>query len=269
MHNFLPRLACIAAACIIACEVSAQAVDTFIYADNHEKTYQDCVAASQVDAEAALEMSIRWQRLNGGNPARHCQAMSLANLGDFEEAARLLEALAAADTANAQVKAGLWHQAGQMHSDAGNHQVAIEAFGRALDYAPGRVEILIDRAIAYAGHKEYWAAIDDLNTYIDIHPRDALAYSLRASAYRYLEMEGLARDDIERSLDIASDNPDAWLERGLLATLSGNGQEASAAWLRVLEIAPDSVAADIARAHIEAAALKHTDAASPQKSKSE
>lgn len=234
----------------------AQDVDTSIFADNQEKTYDNCLTAAESDAEAALDMAIRWAGLGGGDPARHCRALSLRNLGDFEEAGRLLEQLAKNPTASAPVKAGLWHQAGQVYSDSGAYTQALSALDRAIQFAPDRHEFYLDRAITKAGLKTYWEAIDDLNTFMDAEPGNAVALSLRGSAYRHLELFDLAQDDIERSLALNAEDPDTWLERGLLAEAQEENTDASMAWIKVLQLAPDSVAADIARARIEKSALQ-------------
>ncbi len=263
--------ACLGAICIVifAHQGVAQDIDTSIFADNQAETYERCLAAVEIDAEAALEMASRWEGLDGDDPARHCRALALRRLGDLEEAGQLLASLADMPNATAPVKAGLWHQTGQVYSEARLYRESVDAFTQALRHAPDLIDARLDRAIANAALEDYWLAIDDLNVLTDSRPTDVTAYILRSGAYRNLGLTDLARDDLERGLAINPDNPDAWLERGLLAESTGQSEQASAAWLRVLQLAPDSVAADIARAHIEASALGTADLDSDQKSKSE
>jgi tetratricopeptide (TPR) repeat protein len=111
--------------------------------------------------------------------------------------------------------------------------------------------LFFDRALIHAALQDLWAAVDDLNRVLDIEPLAIDALILRGSAYRQLEIADLALDDIERALAMEPNNIDALLEWSLLARDRGDKTEARLAWIRILEIAPDSSTADVVRRHME------------------
>ena len=64
-----------------------------------------------------------------------------------------------------------------------------------------------------------------------------------------------ARAAIERALALVPDNAEALLERGILRQLRGDDAGARADWERAVEVAPDSVAADLARQNLSLSEL--------------
>jgi Tfp pilus assembly protein PilF len=68
-----------------------------------------------------------------------------------------------------------------------------------------------------------------------------------------------ARQDADDAVKAAPDSADAWLERANIRKLEKDDKGAHADWLKVLQLAPDSPAADAARDNIEAMDL-HPDA---------
>jgi regulator of sirC expression with transglutaminase-like and TPR domain len=54
-----------------------------------------------------------------------------------------------------------------------------------------------------------------------------------------------AREAIARALALTPDNAEALLERGILRQLRGDEAGARADWQRAMELAPESVAADL------------------------
>ncbi len=113
------------------------------------------------------------------------------------------------------------------------------------------MEIWLDRSITLAGAGDYWAALDDLNRALDLAPGRPDILILRASAYRRLQAPDLARDDIARALRRDPDNPDGLLERGILRRLAGETAGARRDWLRVIDLAEGTPAAQAARARLE------------------
>ena len=241
-------------ALLIHCAAMA-ASNTNIIADNQEVTYLRCLRAAADSAESAMDMALRWARLEGGNPAKHCQAVALRELGDFDASAALLEDLAEADGDLPLIKAELWSQAGRVWIDAQDFEKAVIAFNQSIALPNAPDSVYLDRAIVLAAMDRFWAAIDDLNVYLDIHQTDAFALTLRASAYRHIGSLTLSLDDIVRALEIEPANVNAWLERGIVMDALGNDKGALESWMNVLELEPDSPAADIVRARIEATAV--------------
>ncbi|MDG2242090.1 MAG: hypothetical protein P8L66_01205 [Rhodospirillaceae bacterium] len=228
-----------------------QQLDTSIVADNLEDTYARCLTAARQDPEIGMEMALRWDRLTGGEPAKHCQAVAILELGDVEEAAQRLEELADHPTALAPVRAGLYAQAAQAWMDRADYARALVNLNKSAELRPNDAGLFFDRALIHAALKDLWAAVDDLNRVLDLEPLAIEALILRGSAYRKLEIADLALDDIERALKTDPNNIDALLEKGLLARDRAEKTEARLAWIRILEIAPDSSTADIVRRHME------------------
>ncbi len=214
--------------------------------------YEACIARADSDAQGALEEAVRWRDSGGGAPARHCAAIALIRMGKFADAAAELDALAdALDPGNARLRPAVLDQAGQAWLRADRPDKALASFNRAVAAKPGDVELLIDRALAYAAKGGYWDAVDDLNAAADLAPKRADIYTYRASAYRYLGVLDLAATDLERALALAPDSPVALLERGIVRRLSGDDAGARADWLKVIALAPKTPAARAARTNIE------------------
>ena len=73
----------------------------------------------------------------------------------------------------------------------------------------------------------------------------------RASANRHLDRLDAAAADLTRALSIDSRHPEGLLERGILRRIRGDNAGARRDWLKVLEIAPDSPAAEMSRTNLQ------------------
>ena len=78
----------------------------------------------------------------------------------------------------------------------------------------------------------------------------------RAAARRHLGDLQRALEDVELVLALAPDRIDALIERGILRQIAGEPGGARADWLKVLETAPATPAAELARRHLEALDVK-------------
>lgn len=215
-------------------------------------TYTNCLNLAQQDPESALKMAEEWVSLGGGNPARHCAAIALLGLLRYEEAAIRLQTLVDLLTdAPVDRRAAAREQAAQAWLLAGQTDRAESNLTAALALRPGNVELLISRAIARASAADYWNAIDDLNAALATEPERLDALVLRATAYRYLESLDLARQDAERAVALDPMDPDARLERSLILWRLGEQESAIDDWRRILDIAPDSGAAMVARENMK------------------
>ncbi|MDX2145240.1 MAG: hypothetical protein SFV19_17935 [Rhodospirillaceae bacterium] len=218
---------------------------------NPAKTYQLCLDTARTFPEQGYEFAGKWTGLGGGEPAKHCQAVAMLGMKQYPEAATRLEELALASKQDNKVRAGLLAQAAQAWLLIGETARAYAAQTSALQLQPGDAALLVDRAATLAEAKNYWDAIDDLNTAITAAPSHAEAYAFRASAYRMVEADDLALEDAERALSLEPGNLSGLLERGILYRMKGRAAEARRDWLRILELAPESEAAKSARANIE------------------
>jgi tetratricopeptide (TPR) repeat protein len=213
--------------------------------------YKHCIALARQKPDEGWEEALAWSSLGGGDAARHCGAIALIGLRQFEEGASRLEDLAANSHGDAKLRAGMLAQAGQAWLLARNPERANAAQTAALKLVPDAPDLLIDRSQSLAEAKNYQEALADLNRALTVAPNRVDALTFRAAAKRYLDDRSGAEVDIAQALKIDPLYQDAWLENGILKRLAGNDAEARQAWLKVLEIAPTSAAADMARRNIE------------------
>ncbi len=253
----LPPFALALGLALIAAAAQAQ-LDTREQArERQEREYQDCMILARAAPAEGFDSALAWATLGGGAGARHCAAVALIGLGQYREAARRLERLAAGlRSGNPALSLDVLVQAGQAWDLAGDTGRAHAVQSAALDLDPDNVELLLDRGITLATAKNYWAAVDDFNRALELAPARPDLLTLRASAYRTLDALDLARDDIALALSHAPNNPDALLERGMLRRLAGDAAGARADWLRVIGLAEGTPSAEAARANLEKLDLK-------------
>ncbi|MBC7950204.1 MAG: tetratricopeptide repeat protein [Rhodospirillaceae bacterium] len=213
--------------------------------------YRSCLILAKTKPEQGWEEAIAWQSLGGGEAARHCAAVALIGLGKYGEAATRLETLANESVRSDFMRAEMLAQAGQAWLLLGNTQRADAAQRSALILSPGNPDILLDHAVLLAQISHYREAVDVLSTVLRAQPNRVEALTLRGSAFRYLDNLPGAEDDIATALKLDPDYPDALLERGILARMKGDDNAAREAWLKAMDLAPESTAADTARRNLE------------------
>lgn len=223
---------------------------------DHASQYRACMALIKNAPQEAFNTALNWRDLGGGEAAEHCIAVALIGLGQYAEAAGRLEKLADRAKQKAGVKAGLLAHAAQAWILAGQSSRAEAVLTVALKLTPEDSILMIDRAQARAGNKDYAGAIDDLSNAIKLEDRRADAFVFRASAYRLLDKLELALADVERALALQPGHPDGLLERGNLRRLRQNDDGARKDWLAVIQSDPSSPAADAARRNLESMDVK-------------
>ena len=87
------------------------------------------------------------------------------------------------------------------------------------------------------------------------------AYALRASAYRFLDVLSLAKQDVETALLLAPDNAEALLEQGIIWRLWGKGGAARKVWSRLVQLHDGTPAAAAARKNLKSWAKKRSKVA--------
>ncbi len=221
------------------------------------KRYQDCMRLARTKPAEGLERAIAWEEHGGAGGARHCAAVALFGLGNFDAAAMRLEELAWSLPVDSpdSVRVQLLSQAGQAWLDARKPDKAHAVMSAAVDLAPRDPELRIDRAMALAAAQRYQDAILDLSAALIADPASVDALTLRASAYRLSGRRKAAKADIDRALALAPENPDALLERGILRQLAGDRAGAARDWLRLVNRHADTPAAAIARRNLKRARM--------------
>ncbi len=216
------------------------------------RRYTACMLLARKDAGQAQSAARDWHAKGGGVPAMHCLSVALLSLGYYAQAAENMEALARGDhKLSAALRSDLYGQAGNAWNIAGKPGRALRAQSAALKLKPDDADLLIDRGITLAGSARYWDALDDLNRALEIAPGRVEALVFRAAAWRKLGSLELAEEDIDRALLRAPENRSALLERGLIFEVNGDLAAARAAWLLMLDLAPDGPLTEAARGNLE------------------
>jgi tetratricopeptide (TPR) repeat protein len=217
--------------------------------------YGLCLDTARAYPQQGLDLARRWEGLGGGAPAKHCEGVALIGLMRNAEAGLVLETVAATGTMSADVRAGLFAQAGQAWLAAGDTAKARAAQTAALALLPAgavaTVPILIDRAITAAQTKQYADAVADLTAALAIQPGSADALALRANALHELGRLDDAAKDAQAAVAADGSNLNALLERGIVARLQGRADAARRDWEKIVALAPQSDVATVARGHLE------------------
>ena len=218
-----------------------------------ERKYQDCMKQAQKAPKLGLKQAIDWEKAGGGDAARHCVAASYMGLKQYDDAAMELERIA---QTMPQVKAPLMAQLFGQAAEAwvGDNQLdrALNDINQGLKLNKNSVDLLVYRAIIYGNQEKYFEALDDLNAAYDLTSDRGTILVLRATAYRKLQQPDLAKDNIEMALKADPNDPDALLERGTQRAEAGDKDGAREDWVKVIEIAPKSAAAEGARTGLAA-----------------
>jgi regulator of sirC expression with transglutaminase-like and TPR domain len=248
MNKFLPIIALVTFAAAPG-TAPGQVID-------HAYQYQACMTLAREAPQEAFETALTWRGLGGGDAAEHCVAVALIGLGQHTKAAARLEALARKTKQGAAIKAGLLAHAAQAWILAGRAMRAESVLTAALKLTPSDSALMVDRAQARAGYRDYAGAVEDLSRAIELGGGAADAFVFRASAYRHLDRLELALADIEKALAFRPTHPEGLLERGILRRLREDNDGARQDWLVILRTAPGSPAADAARRNLESMDVK-------------
>jgi len=211
--------------------------------------YERCLALAASRPRAALEAAQGWR--GGGASAGHCEAVALAGLGRYSEAALKLDGLARdpaiADPAH---RAELFDQAGNAWLLAHKPGPAQSSFSAGLRLRPGDPDLLADRARAKAMDRDWTGADSDLSAALARAPSRPDLLVLRASARRALHRAKDAMADVEKALRLQPGDAEALVERGVLKFDAGDKAGAEADWQKAIASAANSAAAQSAREHL-------------------
>lgn len=157
-----------------------------------------CEALAESEPEKAYEEGRAWVAETPATEAKYCLAAAAYALGRPTLAAQQFEAVAAQLTGRDKgLQAGAQSDLGNAWLIAGNGARALEAFNRALAFAPQEAELFLDRARAYAYLGDWRRTEEDLNAFLDQRPIDPLGLRLRAEARLQQGALELAWKDIE------------------------------------------------------------------------
>src|SRR6185369_5430213 len=194
-----------------------------------------------------------WEKEGGGDAAQHCVAAAYMGLKQYDDAAMELERIAETlPQVKAPIMAQLFGQAAQAWLQMDKPDRALADINQGLKVAKNNVDLLVFRATLYGTQDKYFEALDDLNTAYDLTSDRGTILVMRATAYRKLEQPDLAKDNVELALKADPNDPDALLERGTQRAAAGDKEGARADWVKLIEVAPDSYAAEGARTGLAA-----------------
>ncbi len=235
-----------------ACATGVGAPEAQVYESiDHAEEYRACMTLARRAPKEAVESAMAWEDSGGGHAAQHCMAVALLGLEQYEAAARRFEELADdMEHRPPRLRAEVFAQAGQAWMLADDMEQAHSAQTAALVFDPKNPELWIDRALTLALAENYWEAIDDLNEAETLAPNRPDILVFRASAYRFVDALDLALEDVKRGLELDPVNPDGLLERGIIRRLQGDEAGAREDWLRVVNVADGTPAADSARENL-------------------
>jgi len=212
--------------------------------------YEHCLAMLGNDPTGANAFADAWEATGGGEGAVHCHALAQVALGNVESGADMLDRLAASSHAPAAARATVYGQADQAWLMAGQPDRAFASATLALSLLSDDVDLLIDRSVAAATLDRFNDAVDDLSQALELDGRRADALVLRAAAWRHLNHLDLAQDDIDRAFAVNPENPEAYLERGILRQRYGDREGARLDWIKAVSLAPDSATSDLAEQNL-------------------
>lgn len=229
-----------------------------------------CLDRAEALPDFAYEEAKLWERQGAGVDARLCQALALMLRGDWELAAPALEAVATEMVRERPpVRANLWGRAGTAWSNAHKLPQAEAAFGKALELTPRDPQILMDRAIVRAGMERYWDVIADLDKVVELAPKMAEAWLLRAQAHHLLALDAKSMVDVEQALRLSPQSGEALLLRGNLRAAKSDMARAKQDWEAVRRVASGTSAANIALQNLNALDRAETDQKRELKKKKE
>ena len=218
-----------------------------------DKEYKHCMQLTRIDPEQAFEKALSWQDLGGGLAARHCGAVALFSLEQYDQAATRLEELAKEmpDTTPSGIVADILGHAGIAWQQAGNLEKAYAVQTSALELSPQHPIFLTDRAMTLVEGGKIWEAIDDLNLALEVNADNVEILVFRGSAYRQVESYDLALEDLNRALSLDREHPEGLFERGSVYRETGKKDLARQDWLKVIELHEGRPVADLARRNLE------------------
>ncbi|MBW6398019.1 hypothetical protein KPL78_09190 [Roseomonas sp. HJA6] len=208
--------------------------------------YERCLEMLEDDPEGARAFADTWSMQGGGEGAAHCGALALLNLGEAERAAEQLERIASRSQAGIAARAAVFGQAGEAWIAAGKPQQALAALTLAIALMPSDPDLLTERAMASIALDRPADALTDVELVVAADGSRAEAWIIRASALRRLERLAPAAESVAQALRLEPENVEGLLERGIIRQAQGDAAGARTDWERVLELAPDSAAADLA-----------------------
>lgn len=174
-----------------------------------------CESLAQTSPEKAYEEGRAWTAESPAFEAKYCLAAAAYAQNRPLLAAEQFEAVARGMAGRDKIgQARAQSDSGNAWLIAGDGARALAAFDRALGFAPGDTNLLIDRARGYAYLRDWRHSEEDLNAVLAVDGQDPLALRLRAETRLQLGARALALKDAEAAHAIDANDVETLLVLG-------------------------------------------------------
>ncbi len=190
--------------------------------------------------------------------ANHCLGLAATELGLWQDAQNAFTQArdeTSADQTRARARFGA--MAGNAALAGGNSSGAVpllrqaQADAASASSAPLQVIAALDLARALVALERPIDALEELETATTLAPEESEGWLLKATLLRRLERLGDAQAAIERAAALSPQESAIGLEAGVIAILGGREDAARTSWQSVIDVQPDSLAAETARGYLE------------------
>lgn len=185
------------------------------------------------EAAALFRQVIAHEPRNGD--ALHLLGVTLGQMGQPQEAVRLISAAAEVRPSNPYVHCNL----GNALSSVGRHGDAASAFKRAATLKPDLLAAHRGQAFAELVQRRYEDALQSIDRALALQPQDAVMLANRGNALRALGRYAQAVASYDQSLAIAADDAEIHHNRALALLGSEHYENALRSLDRAQELAPE------------------------------
>ncbi|OFV91993.1 MAG: hypothetical protein A3H28_16875 [Acidobacteria bacterium RIFCSPLOWO2_02_FULL_61_28] len=160
-------------------------------------------------------------------------ALLYVDLGQYRAAIELLTKVTA-QNADPQVLSSLAYAYEQVR----DYKSAADAYGRALERDPENLAFrkALGQSLLYS--QQYDRALEQFQVAVRANPRDAEAFLRLSQIYRFQNKFDLARENLDKALDLSPDNQELQYNQVLLAEAEGKLPEAVSLVRKILDSPP-------------------------------
>lgn len=220
----------------------------------------ECLGLLSEDPARAHTLAQVQRNETSGAPrvlANHCLGLAATELGLWDDAITAFGAARDETPADeTRVRARFGTMAGNAALASGDPQSAVPILLRAKEdaqiaaSAPLEALAATDLARALVGLNQPDAALVELGAATRLQPDNSESWLLTATLLRRLDRLDEAQTAIERAGELAPTDVQVGLEAGVIAVLSGREDAARTSWQSVIDIQPDSLAAQTAQDYL-------------------
>jgi predicted O-linked N-acetylglucosamine transferase (SPINDLY family) len=167
--------------------------------------------------------------------ARFEDALALHNQGRWAQAQAICEEIVRLQPEHAKSL----HLLGVLAGQRGNHQQAIEWFGKAIKRNPGIAAFYANRGIAHSELRQFDAALTDFDKAIRLKPDFAEAHYNRANVLKELRQIDAAVASYDKAIELRPDYHQACCNRGNALAQLGQFDIAVASYDQAISAKPD------------------------------